>query len=66
VWAVEPLIRALRDPDWGVREKVAVALGSIGDARALPALSRLLGDRDSVVRAAGEAAESIRQRIANE
>ena len=33
--AVEPLIEALKDEDWGVRTAVAKALGDIGDERAI-------------------------------
>ncbi|HEV7921939.1 MAG TPA: PilT/PilU family type 4a pilus ATPase [Thermoanaerobaculia bacterium] len=46
--AVEPLIAALADPDlkWSAVE----ALGRIGDARALPALGRMLGDPQPDVR----------------
>lgn len=36
--AVEPLIHALSDEDWRVRQKAAWALGYLGDPGALPAL----------------------------
>jgi hypothetical protein len=41
--AVEPLIRALSDPDIHLRRQAIKALASIGDARAVPALIPLLG-----------------------
>jgi HEAT repeat protein len=36
--AVEPLIAALKDKDWSSRERAVVALGEIGDARAVEPL----------------------------
>lgn len=50
--AVGPLIKALDDPDEGVRISVAVALGQIGRDDAVPRLLRLLKDSDGMVRAA--------------
>jgi HEAT repeat protein len=38
---VLPLIAALKDEDSKVRERAAIALGHIGDSRALPELERL-------------------------
>ncbi len=43
---VKPLIRALGDEDWNVREAAAQALGELGDARAVEPLIRALGDED--------------------
>jgi len=57
--AVELLIDALRDKDWGVRSETATALGKIGDARATLALAGALKDPDSVVR--GNAAWALSQ-----
>jgi len=39
--AVEALVAALKDEDWGVVEEAAKALDAIGDASALPALATL-------------------------
>jgi len=47
--AVEPLIQALKDEDSDVGEKVAEALGEIGDARAVEPLIQALKDEDSDV-----------------
>jgi len=69
---VEPLIHALSDPDAKVRREAAWALGVIGDVRALPELERVAQEDTgetlwgSVVEAAREAAERIRQRMRNE
>jgi HEAT repeat protein len=38
--AVTPLIQALTDEDWRVRQKVAWALGYLGDPAAIPALRK--------------------------
>ncbi|MEA2491154.1 MAG: twitching motility protein PilT, partial [Acidobacteriota bacterium] len=46
--AVEPLVGALTDPD--VKWTAVEALGHIGDARALPALGRMLADPAANVR----------------
>ncbi|MDO8842497.1 HEAT repeat domain-containing protein [Methanocalculus sp.] len=48
--AVGPLISLLDDPDEDVRWKVAIALGEIGDQRAISPLISLLADPDSYVR----------------
>jgi HEAT repeat protein len=40
----------MNDPDSQVREKVAIALGTSGDARAIAVLTRALDDPDSQVR----------------
>ncbi len=59
--AVDPLIRALRDEDWRVRQKAAWALGFIGDPRALQPLRRLLTDSVEGVRdMAQQASDDIR------
>ena len=55
--AVEPLLRALGDPDWHVRTGAAVALRIIGDERAIEPLIRALGDKNRFVRR--EAAKSL-------
>jgi HEAT repeat protein len=58
---VEPLIQALQDEDSFLRRVAAVAVGNIGDARAIEPLTRALEDEDSLVRqAAAEALEKIR------
>ena len=41
---VDPLIQALSDEDWRVRQKVAWALGYLGDPKAIPALRRAYRD----------------------
>ncbi len=38
--AVEPLIEALKDEDWGVSTAVAKALGDIGDEKAIDPLKK--------------------------
>ena len=47
--AVEPLIRALGDSNYGVQWNAAEVLGKIGDDRAVESLIRVLGDKDSDV-----------------
>jgi hypothetical protein len=42
--AVGPLIKALSDEDWRVRQKTAWALGYLGDPVAIPALRRTYRD----------------------
>jgi hypothetical protein len=42
--AVGPLIKALSDEDWRVRQKTAWALGYLGDPAAIPALRRAYRD----------------------
>jgi HEAT repeat protein len=49
---IGPLITALRDPVADVRLAAVEALGHIADARIVPALSKVLEDKDSRVRAA--------------
>ncbi|OYT68825.1 MAG: hypothetical protein CFK49_12785, partial [Armatimonadetes bacterium JP3_11] len=44
--AVPALMQALRDEDKDVRFAACEALGAIGDASAVPALIKALGDRD--------------------
>ena len=48
--AVTGLIAALKDADQGVRVKAIDALGEIGDARALDALTAALKDTDVTIR----------------
>lgn len=47
--AVEPLIKALQDPDNYVRRQAADALGIIGDARAIEPLNKALHDPNNYV-----------------
>ncbi|MBN1195295.1 MAG: HEAT repeat domain-containing protein [Methanomicrobiaceae archaeon] len=47
--AVYPLIGALNDDDWRVREGCVRALGQIGDARAVPHLIQLFKDKKTRV-----------------
>ena len=54
--AVEPLIKALRDPYPEVREAAALALGQLGDPRAADALNEALQDADQRVQKAAERA----------
>ena len=44
--ALEPLIKALEDEEWPVREDAARALGMIGDKRAVEPLIKMLGDKN--------------------
>jgi len=48
--AVEPLIKALKDPDWIVRCDVAIALGALGDECAVEPLIYALKDPSEFVR----------------
>ena len=48
--SVEPLIRLLSHPDEDVRWKAAIALGEIGDVRAIDPLIGLLNDQDHYVK----------------
>ena len=48
--AVEPLVLALKDPNWHVRWEAAKALGEIGDPRSAPALVSALEDVRSGIR----------------
>lgn len=68
--AVEPLMGQLRSPSAAARERAAVALGRIGDGRALPALVWLLKDgagpvslaaSDALVRFGTNAAVLVRE-----
>jgi len=63
--AVEPLIATLSHPWSWMRENVAIALGEIGDFRALTALERLAQEdlSPSVADAAREAIARIRERM---
>ncbi|MBN1568775.1 MAG: HEAT repeat domain-containing protein [Acidobacteria bacterium] len=59
--AVEPLIKALADPDTFVRSFAAVSLGNLKDARAVEPLIKALGDENQRVRrSAVEALGSLR------
>jgi len=49
---VDALVKALKDPDAGVREAAAESLGRLADARALEGLLAAAGDSDVKVRAA--------------
>lgn len=49
---VQEHMAALMDDDWGIREEAAVALGELGDPRAVPPLVAALKDPDRAVRAA--------------
>lgn len=61
--AVEPLIRALKDEDVGVRLIAASALGDTRDARAAEPLNQALKDEDgNVRRAARESLGKIRSK----
>jgi HEAT repeat protein len=63
--AIEPLIAALEDEDWRVRQKAAWALGYLGDPRALTPLRRALGDpREGVDDMIYEALDRIKRRMA--
>jgi len=44
--AVMPLVKALQSKDWSVRERAAVALGKVRDARATDALIQAINDED--------------------
>jgi len=60
---VEPLIAALKDAEWRVREAAAEALGKIGDPRAVEPLIDALQDKEWFVqRTAAEALISIYRR----
>ena len=52
--AVEPLIEALQNEIPTMRKRAAIALGEIGDKRAVEPLTSLLGDKKSFVREATE------------
>ena len=52
--AVDPLIEALQNQIPTVRKRAAIALGEIGDKRAVEPLTPLLGDKKSFVREATE------------
>jgi hypothetical protein len=63
--AIDPLIAALKDEDWRVRQKAAWALGYLGDPRALTPLRRVLGDRrEGVDDMIYEALDRIKMRMA--
>jgi HEAT repeat protein len=56
--AVEPLIKALDDPDTEVRWVAAKSLGMLGDPRAVPALIRALSSDDKWLRCGGATASA--------
>jgi len=61
-----PLVRALKDDRWEVRERAALALGQLGDLQAVPALAAAWEDKaeDSDVReAAGKALLDIKEAL---
>ena len=58
--AVESLIACLRDENLGIRTNAAMALGNIGDTRAVEPLIESLNDHDEVMRSrASSALEEI-------
>ena len=60
---VEKHIRALGDKDGRVRLRATIALGEIGDPRAVEPLTRALGDEDEDVRqSAGKALNKIQKK----
>lgn len=62
---VEPVIEALSDEDWRVRQKAAWALGVLGDERALVPLRRALRNESEGVREMIlEALDQIKMRMA--
>lgn len=62
---IEGLIRALDDPDEGVRQAAATALGAVGDARAIEPLkkAKFFDDRLEVRRAASTAHIWLSERL---
>jgi HEAT repeat protein len=63
--AVEPLIKALNDPDSYVRRQAVDALGNIGDARAIEPLNKALNDSNSYVcQGAADALKKINDKSA--
>ncbi|MBP1929122.1 HEAT repeat protein [Methanolinea mesophila] len=64
--SIEPVIAALQDEDWRVRQKAAWALGYLGDPRALKPLQRALGDRrEGVDDMIYEAMDRIKKKMAD-
>ena len=62
--AVNPLIEALKDEEFIVRNNVAWSLGEIGDKRAIKPLTLALKDENKYVRCSvEEAVEKIRNSI---
>ena len=58
--AVEPLIAALKDGDWDVRQFAAKALGKIGDARAVePLIATLKDSNKDVCKKAADALDEV-------
>jgi len=65
--AVDPLIDALDDEDWRVRQKAAWALGYLGDPRAIIPLRRLYRmENEGVREIILEALDIIRDRMAGQ
>ena len=65
--AVDPLIDALYDEDWRVRQKAAWALGYLGDPRAIIPLRRLYRvEHEGVREIIREALDMIRDRMARQ
>jgi HEAT repeat protein len=63
--AVDPLIASLKSGQWYVREGASVALGNIGEVRAIEPLLELLSDKNrSVTEAAKKAIGKISSRHA--
>ncbi len=56
---MEPLIGALGNGYWQVRQHVAEALGEIGDTRAVEPLIELLEDDEDIREAAKEALKKL-------
>lgn len=57
--AVEPLIQALNNESWVVREAATEALGKIGDERAVEPLIKVLDDEDETTFVREAAAEAL-------
>jgi HEAT repeat protein len=58
--AVEPLLKALADPTFVARREVLLALGMLGDPKALEAVGKdLYSDRPEVRAAAAEALQAL-------
>jgi len=62
---VDPLIKALEDPDSYVRRQVADALGNIGDPKAIEFLNKALNDPNTYVcQGAADALKKIEEKKA--
>lgn len=63
--AVEPLMKALNDPDNHVRRQAADALGNIGDKRAVEPLTKAMSDPNNYVcQGAADALKKINEKKA--